>query len=95
MLKFMSNTEYVISTKRTHNHHKIQEWVESRGGTPSVAESSWDGHSGVLQIDFGESEEALAELSWDDFFRIFEENDLDFLYQEESESRFWKCVSRE
>ncbi|HEY0964518.1 MAG TPA: hypothetical protein VGE31_01845 [Candidatus Paceibacterota bacterium] len=83
------------AAKRTHDHDTIREWVESRGGTPSIVESTWDGHSGLLRVDFDEQEEALAEISWEEFFRIFDENELDFLYHDESESRFNEFVGRE
>lgn len=85
-------------SKRTADHEEIQRWVEERQGRPSVVESTWDGTSGLLRIDFGEEDEALTEISWDDFFRVFDENDLDFLYQEEtadgSQSRFFKFVEK-
>ncbi len=80
--------------KRTHNHDKIRRWVESRGGTPAVVERTWDGHRGELSIDFGSGDAELAEISWDDFFRILDEQSLDFEYQEGSDSRFYTFVSR-
>jgi hypothetical protein len=89
----MTNTH---SAKRTQDHDEIRTWVEERGGRPSVVESTWDGESGLLRIDFGEKEEELSEISWDDFFRVFDENNLVFLYQDQtadgSESRFFKFV---
>lgn len=54
------------------------------------------GDSGLLRIDFAERDDNLDEISWDDFFRIFDENDLEFLYQDETKggevSRFFKFV---
>lgn len=84
------------SAQRTQDHDTIRTWVENREGRPAVVESTWDGTSGLLRIDFGPKEDALKEISWDDFFRIFDDSDLDFLYQEHTEdggeSRFFKFV---
>lgn len=58
-----------------------------------------DDKTDLLRIDFGEKEENLEPISWDDFFRIFEEKNLAFLYQEAmsdgKQSRFHKFISRE
>lgn len=65
------------------------------GAGPRSAEA------GVLRIEFPGhgSDESLEEISWDEFFEKFEENNLAFLYQEETaggeESRFFKFVSRD
>lgn len=84
------------SSQRTQDHETIRAWVEDRGGRPAVVESTWDGKSGLLRIDFGPKEESLKEITWEDFFRIFDESDLDFLYQDRTEdggeSRFFKFV---
>lgn len=85
-------------SKTTTDHDEIREWVEDRKGRPSLVKATESGGSGLLRIDFGEKEEAFDEISWEDFFRIFDENDLAFLYQEETkdgkESRFFKFVKR-
>ena len=83
-------------SQQTTDHEEIRKWVDERQGTPSVVESTWDGKSGMLRIDFGEPEDSLTEISWEDFFRIFDESGLAFLYQEETadggQSRFNKFV---
>ncbi len=80
----------------TTNHKEIRSWIEERGGHPARVKTSGEG--GILRVDFGEPEEALEEIDWDDFFAIFDENKLCFLYQEETSSgktsRFNKFVSR-
>ena len=68
--------------KRTTDHDIIEHWAEERQGTPAIVESTWDGNSAVLRIDFGEPDESLMEVSWDQFFEIFDESNLEFLYQE-------------
>jgi hypothetical protein len=53
----------------------------------------------VLRIDFGEPDESLMEISWDEFFRIFDETGVEFLHQDRTAdgnvSRFHKFVDRE
>lgn len=82
--------------KTTIDHQTIKRWVEERDGRPSKIDTSGDG--GILRIDFGEPEEGLTEIGWDEFFEIFEESELAFLHQDKMEdgktSRFNKFVSR-
>lgn len=80
----------------TTDHDEIRRWVEERGGRPARVRDS--GPGGVLRIDFREPEESLEEISWDEFFRVFEESNLAFLHQDEkdgSKSRFNKLVDRD
>jgi anaerobic selenocysteine-containing dehydrogenase len=80
----------------TTNHDKIRKWVEERQGRPSLIKAS--GKGGVLRIDFGEAEEEFEEISWDEFFQIFDDSNLAFLHQDETSSgtisQFNKFVSR-
>ena len=90
----------MAESKTTTNHDEIRRWAEARGGHPAAVRDTGDGGDpGILRIDFGEPEESLEEISWDEFFRKFDENNLAFLYQEQTdgggESRFNKFVSRE
>jgi hypothetical protein len=84
------------SSQTTTNHDDIRAWAEARDGHPAMVESK--GKGGVLRIDFGEPEDTLKPISWDEFFAIFDENRLAFLYQDETssggESRFNKFVNR-
>ncbi len=81
----------------TVDHDQIRKWVEARQGRPSLIKTS--GRGGVLRIDFGKAEEEFEEISWDEFFKIFEESELAFLHQDKTSdgktSRFNKFVSRE
>ncbi len=85
-----------MSSGTTTNHKTIREWAEARDGRPSVIRTK--GQGGVLRIDFGEEEEDFDEISWEDFFKIFDENKLAFLYQDKTKdgetSRFNKFVER-
>lgn len=85
--------------QRTTDHDAIERWVVERQGTPAIVESTWDGNTAVLRINFGEPDESLMEIGWDEFFRIFDEGDLEFLHQDmaadENLSLFHKFVERE
>ena len=70
----------------------------SVGGAPAtVKETGKGGHAGILRIDFGPKEEGLEEISWEEFFKKFDETHLQFLYQDKTKdgklSRFHKFVS--
>jgi hypothetical protein len=80
------------SAKITVDHDAIREWAEQRGGRPSKVNT--EGAGGILRLDFGEKEENLEQIDWPEFSRIFDENGLAFLYQDEGESRFNKFVNR-
>jgi len=84
----------------TIDHDEIRDWVEERDGHPAVVRSTKDDEGeGLLRIDFGEREEKLEEISWEQFFKIFEDNNLAFLYQNETAdgetSFFNKFVDRD
>jgi alkylation response protein AidB-like acyl-CoA dehydrogenase len=89
-------------SKTTTDHETIRRWAEERGGKPaSVRGTEAGGEPGVLRIDFpgGAGEDSLEHISWDEWFRKFEESGLAFLYQEEKAggegSTFFKLVNRE
>jgi hypothetical protein len=74
---------------------EIRSWAEERGGRPAaVADTGGDGDPGILRIDFGDPDEGLEEISWDEWCRAFDENDLAFLHSPEPGNRFNKLISR-
>ncbi len=85
------------SSNTTTDHDDIREWAEARDGHPAKVDTGGEG--GILRIDFGEKEDNLTPIEWDEFFEIFDENKLAFLYQDETsdggQSRFNKFVNRE
>lgn len=90
------------SSKSTTNHDEIRKWAEARGGKPAtVKRTESNGEAGVLRIDFPgySGNDSLEEISWEEFFKKFDEKQLAFLYQDETssgeQSRFFKLVSRE
>jgi hypothetical protein len=82
----------------TTDHRKIKHWVEQRGGRPARVEgTAANGSSGVILLDYGEPTSLkLEEITWDDFFEGFEENQLAFLYPDGTDGvRFAKLVGRD
>ena len=76
----------------TKDHDTIRSWAEERGGKPSrVADT------GVIQLDFpGYRGDRLEEISWDDWFAVFDDRGLEFVYQDTTadgeQSNFNKLV---
>ena len=85
------------SSSTTTDHDEIRKWAEARDGHPAMVKTG--GKGGILRIDFGEPEDNLTEVSWEEFFEVFDENKLAFLYQDKTHdggtSRFNKFVERD
>jgi hypothetical protein len=88
-----SKEDTMAEATTTTDHEAIRAWVEDRDGRPTAVRTGDEG--GILRIDFGDAEEALEPIEWDEFFRIFDDNNLAFLHQEEGRSRFNKFVERD
>jgi hypothetical protein len=73
-------------TKVTIEHNEIRKWAEHQGGVPArVRGASRDSDgSDILRIDFpGEGADPdLEQIPWDEWFRIFDETQLAFIYEE-------------
>ena len=68
----------------TTSHEVIRQWAEARGGRPATVEGTEHGDRlGVLRFDFGDDTPKLRQVSWDEWFKTFDERRLNFLYQEE------------
>lgn len=88
----------------TTDHETIRKWAEARGGKPAAVKATHrKGDAGILRIIFPDSryadDDALEEISWDEFFRKFDEAELALLYQEETaegqRSLFNKLIRRD
>lgn len=87
----------------THDHEQIRQWAEERGGVPArIRDTGRKDGEGVLRIHFPERSndgQDFEQLSCDDFFKNFDRNKLDFLYQDEKADgetgTFHKFVERE
>ncbi|MBN6149433.1 hypothetical protein JR065_03710 [Xanthomonas sp. AmX2] len=85
--------------KTTTDHDEIRRWAEARGGRPAnVRGTEGDEDAGILRILFRD-DASLEEITWEEFFDKFEEEELAFLYQDKtsdgSQSRFFKLVRRD
>jgi tRNA uridine 5-carbamoylmethylation protein Kti12 len=88
----------MAKAKSTIDHDEIRHWAERHGGKPAAVKST---HSkddpGILRIMFPKAPHSehdnLQEISWDEFFEKFDENDLVLVYEEDK--NFGKIVSRE
>lgn len=82
-------------SETTIDHDVIRNWAEKRGGQPSRVKGTGDeSDAGLLRFDFGEPEEALEPISWEEFFQKFEQSSLALVYDDKPSSRFGKLVSR-
>ena len=85
------------SARTTTDHETIRKWVDQHRGHPAIVRTGSEG--GVLRIDFdepgGNDDTRLHRISWDEFFKAFDQNDIAFLYDPEGDSRFSKFVSKE
>jgi hypothetical protein len=82
----------------TTHHEVIKQWAEDRGGTPATVDGTEHGdHLGVLRFDFGGGSENLRQVSWDEWFKTFDDRRLNFIYQEErsdgNQSNFFQLES--
>jgi hypothetical protein len=79
----------------TVDHSEIRRWAERYGGRPEILDDPTSKRDRVgIRIDFpGPKDDAdIAEssharvISWDEFFRLFEELKLLFVYREDDDS---------
>lgn len=88
-------------SKTTQDHDEIRRWAEARGARPAeVADTKRENGTGILRFCFpnapNRNDSNLREISWEEFFQKFDENNLELVYQEETaageESNFNKLV---
>jgi hypothetical protein len=77
-------------TKVTTDHDTIRKWAEDRGGKPAVAHLTFHNDPGPdhapIRILFPDTpgSDQLDEVSWPQLFRVFEEKNLAFAYQDQT-----------
>jgi hypothetical protein len=75
------------TSKKTTDHTEIRSWAESRGAEPAlVKETNSHYDMGVLRINVPGSKAhgRVEPLSWDSFFKRFDEDGLAFMYAPEA-----------
>lgn len=88
----------------TTDHAVIKDWVERREGRPAIANRPEEvSHLRLLHLIFPQTSEAEAvvEITWDEFFEVFEAKELAFLrYNQDEliigdEAHFYQFVNRD
>jgi len=90
-------------SKTTTDHDEIRRWAEARRGQPSAVKGTSRSKNdiGMIRIDFPGYSGAgkLVPISWDEWFKKFDESNLAMVLQEETakgqKSHFNKLVARE
>jgi hypothetical protein len=82
----------------TTDHDTIRKWAESKGGKPAAVERTHsDEDVGLIRIMFPDAPNShhddLVEITWEEFFKEFDEKNLALLFDEKS--LFNKLVGRE
>jgi hypothetical protein len=84
------------------DHQAIQRWAESRRAKPAcVTGTGGKDDVGMIRLDFPgySGGDSLQEISWEEWFRQFDENGLALIVQEETasgeRSNFNKLVKRD
>jgi hypothetical protein len=88
-------------SRTTRDHDEIRRWAEARGAVPAeVKGTERGGEAGIIRFEFPNAphhnDSKLEEISWEDFFEKFDQNNLELVYQEKTaegeESNFNKLV---
>jgi glutathione synthase/RimK-type ligase-like ATP-grasp enzyme len=85
-------------SETTTDHEKIRKWAEKHGGKPAVVKSTHGERGvGIIRIEFPDApnsrNDSLEEISWEEFFKQFDENELALVFEEKS--NFNKIISRD
>lgn len=88
-----------MSSKMTRNHDEIRRWAQEHGAIPcEVAGMDRNGDASVLRFEFSNAPNRsgnVKEVSWDEFFTKFDQNNLQLLYQDQNGSNFNKIIRAE
>jgi len=82
----------------TTDHKTIRKWAETHGGKPAAVDSTHrKGDVGIIRVMFpnapNSEHENLVAISWDEFFKEFDQRKLALIY--EPDSMFSKLVGRD
>jgi hypothetical protein len=75
------------ATLVTRSHEVVFDWAGQRSAMPATIPGTWHGdRPGVLRFDFPNwgSHERLEHVSWDEWFRTFDERELVMLFQDQT-----------
>jgi len=76
-------------SRTTKDPDEIRKWAEVRGAVPAeVASTESSRGPGILRFMFPKApkrkDAELREISWEDFFQKFKENNLEMVYQDKT-----------
>jgi hypothetical protein len=82
----------------TTDHKIIQKWAEAHGGKPAAVDRTHGKDDvGIIRVMFPDAPNSehmnLVPISWDEFFKEFEQRKLALIY--EPDSMFSKIVGRD
>jgi hypothetical protein len=91
------------SSRMLTDHEEIRRWAEERGAKPAAARDTGNepDDPGIIRLDFPgySGEGSLEQITWDEWFEDFEDNELALVVQDKmangQKSNFNKLVSRE
>src|SRR3954467_9973320 len=64
----------------TTHHDVIRQWAEDRKAAPAAGPGPEPGdHLGVLRLDFGDDDDRLRHVSWEEWFATFDDRRLNFI----------------
>ncbi|WP_454851345.1 hypothetical protein [Rhizobium binxianense] len=63
------------------DHSRIRKWIEARGGHPARVLGTG---KQAVRIDFGKSLGSSEDISWEEFFRAFDDSKLAFLHRDKA-----------
>jgi len=92
--------ELASGSRITTDHDEIREWVDEHGGRPVRGPVlSAEGQYGTIEIDFsgGRADRSLEPVDWDEWFRIFDDDQLALLIRDEDQggdTRLFELVRR-
>ncbi|WP_116106205.1 hypothetical protein [Lewinella sp. IMCC34191] len=88
----------MADTRKTTDHRTIKSWTEDRNGAPAMVEDTAGGGKGeIIRIHFENKSEntGLKEISWEEWFKQFDDSKLALLHSTEAGNTFNKLVSRD
>ena len=79
----------------TSNHNEIRRWAESHNARPAeFASTSHDGEPRILAFILpAQPPGDLEELSWEQFFAVFDISSLALVYRQGDSSSFYEIVN--
>lgn len=90
------------SSKTTTDHDEIRRWAEARKATPACVKGTGSKKdAGMIRLDFPDysGADSLEPISWDEWFKAFDDNKLALVYQDTTadgaKSNFNKLIGRD